>query len=169
MTDTLDGIARKNKRELQERLGVLGEIKGVRDYLLVGGEGQILARNPESGWSEKAAAECARDMALAGQVLSLLSKEEGEERVFGFHFEHSFLIGWDLGSAYLVALCREEASLAIVRMTVNVIKEELRRSKRFRPYMAERVVEDADILDEKHVQSEMYKHVVALKQKSPVL
>ena len=165
MAVSVNTLVSRNVRDLLEKLAPLRELSGVSDYLLSDREGKMLARNPDSTWSEEVAAACARDMAQVGSIVSLLSVDREEEEVFDFHFKGSLLIAWDLGRAYLLALCSEDANLAMVRMTVNVIKEELRKDRRLRSYMSQCDDQSYLLLSKQHVEGEMYKHVEALKKK----
>ena len=156
-------FARRSEQELLQKLAPLGDVEGVRDYLFLNREGVILARKPDSAYDEKTAGALARHMTQAGEILRLLANHEGDERVFDFHFKGTLLVAWELGETYLVAQCREDANPAIVRMTVNVIKDELRRNKRLRGYLARRSHE-GPVLGEQDVGSERYRHVMALMQ-----
>jgi len=165
MAVNMSTVARKGSLELLQKLAPLREVEGVRDYFFVDRKGTILARKPDSPVEEEVAAACARDMAQVGEILSLLPGQEQDERVFDFHFKGTVLIAWDWGGAYLMALCKEGVNLAMVRMTVNVIKEELGKGRRFRGYLA-RHSGGEYLLSEQDVGSERYKHVMALKQES---
>lgn len=165
MASNVNIITRKDTRDLLERLAPIGEISGVSDYLLVDTRGIILARKPDSIWEEQVAAACARDVAQIGEILALLPVGDGDERVFDLRFKGTLLIGWDLGSAYLFAFCKQDVNLAIMRMTVNVIKHELKKNKRFRKYLADRADGGSALLSEQAVGTELYKRVVAVKQK----
>lgn len=157
-------VAPKNLEHLLRKLAPLGQINGVQDYLLADCLGRVLARKPGSLWEEKAAAACARDVAQAGEILALFWSPDGEERVFDFRFEGTLLIVWDFGGVYLLALCSEGVDLPMTRLTANVVKEELRKDKRFRNYLAPRGG-DGSLLTQEKLGRELYKHVAALKQR----
>ncbi len=160
----MNSLVRKNVRDLLQQLAPLGEVNGVRDYLFLDRQGTILARKPDSSWAEDVATACALDAAQVGEILGLMPFQNGDERVFDLHFKSALFVACDLGRAYLLTLCREDANLAVVRMTVNVIKEELGRDRRFRRYLEPPDGGDV-LLSEQRVGSEMYKLVVSLKQK----
>jgi hypothetical protein len=154
----------KKARDLLEKLAPIGEIDGVSDYLLVDSEGKILARKPQSSLAEDVAVACARDMAQIGETLRLLSCGNESDGVFDVQFKGTLLIGWLLGSCYIFAFCKQGVNLPIMRMTVNIVKEELGKDKRFKKYLSERVDGDSHLLSEHSVGSELYKHVTTLKQ-----
>ena len=158
-------VAPKNLEHLLQKLAPLGQINGVQDYLLADCLGRVLARKPGSVWEEEIAGACARDVAQVGEILGLFYSPDGEERVFDFRFEGALLIAWDFGSAYLVAVCSEEVDVPMTRLTDIVIKEELRKDKRCRRYLAPRRGGDGGLLTEKELGHEPYKHVAALKQR----
>lgn len=160
-----NSIARKNMRDLLEKLAPLGLVNGVQDYLLADRRGSILARKPSSFWKDETAGACARDMAQVVEVLTLLSPDNGQERLFDFRFEGALLIVWSLGSACLIALCSGDANLSITRMTANVIKEELRKDRRFRRYFAAPVGAESSLLTEQELGSDLHKYVAALRKK----
>lgn len=153
--------ARRSEQELLRNLAPLGDLEGVRDYFLLARDGSILARKWDSAYDEETASDLARHMARAGEILRLLPNHQGEERAFDFHFKGTLLLAWDLGEVYLVAQCREETNPAIVRMTVNVIQDELKRNKRLRGYLS-RQSPQGPRLREEDVGSERYKHLLAL-------
>ncbi len=168
MTVNMSILARKGSCGLAEKLFPLDEIEGVRDYFFTDRTGTILARKPGSFLGEEVAAACARDMAHAGEILSVLPGYEGDRTVFDFHFKGVSLIGWFLGDAYLMVVCRETVSPAMLRMTVNIIIEEMRKQKRLRGYLQRS--EREYLPGEEEVGTERYKHVLALKpnlMKSP--
>lgn len=156
-----NSFARRSEQELLRSLAPLRGVEGVRDYFLLARDGYILARKPDSGYDEGAASDLARHMARAGEILRLLPRHEGEERAFDFHFRGTLLLGWDLGEVYLVAQCSEDTNPAIVRMTVNVIQDELKRNKRLRGYVACQS-HDGPGLSEEDVGRERYRHLMAL-------
>jgi hypothetical protein len=165
MVPNINSVPRKDMRDLLEMLAPVGEVNGVSDYLLVDAQGTILARKPNSLWKEEAAVPCARDLAQVGETLRLLPFQDGEERIFDLHFKGMVFIGWELGSVYLFALCNHQASLPIMRMTVNVLKEELGKDRRFKKFLTRRDHGDSVLLSEQSIGSELYKHVTVLKQK----
>jgi hypothetical protein len=153
-------LARKGTQGLLQKLAPLEEIEGVRDYFFTDRNGTILVRKPDSAIGEEVAVACAKDMAQVGEILGLFPGHEHEEKVFDFHFKGVVLIAWCLGEAYLVALCREGVSLAVLRMTFNVIKEELRRERRFKGFLQR---SDKKFLPtEQDIGNERYRHVLAL-------
>lgn len=158
-------IAGKNLRDLLDKLAPLGQINGVQDYFLVDRRGKIVVRKADSFWKEETASACARDMAQVGEIFGLLSGNEEDQRVFDFHFDGALLIAWDLGSAYLIVVCSEEANLPITRMTANVIKDELRKDRRFRSWFTRHAGGDFTLLTEQDLGSELYKYVAALREK----
>jgi len=164
MAVSANTIAPKNVRDLLENLAPLGQIDGVRDYLLADCQGRVLARKPGSFWKEDVAAACARDVAQVGEIFSLLTSADATEKVLDFRFEGSLLLVWDWGGAYLVALCGHDVNHSIARMTVNVIKEELRKDRRFKGYFAPPSGGDESLLTEQHLGKELYRYVAALKQ-----
>ncbi|NQT84053.1 hypothetical protein HQ563_13590 [bacterium] len=165
MALNLKTVAPKNRRSLLESLLAVGRIRGVQDYLFADSRGTILARKPGSNLKDDMAIACARDIAQERQILSLLSPPDGNERVFDFRFEGGLLMVWDFGSSYLLALCGEDANPSIARMTINVIKEELKRDKRFKGYFVPTAAPDCSLLSEQDLGSELSKHLAALKQK----
>jgi hypothetical protein len=164
MAPKTNTVAPKKAKDLLAKLGPLAEIKGVQDYLLADSRGHILGRKPTSFWTEDAADAFARDMAQAGEIFRLLSAGNNDEQVFDFRFRGALLVVWSFGGAYLVVLCSEEVNLSIMRMTANVIKEELRADKRFRSCFARTPGGDSSLLTEEDLESDVYKHVAALKQ-----
>lgn len=160
-------VAPRNLPHLLSKLAPLGQTDGVDDYLLADCRGRILARKPGSIWKEEVATACARDVAQAGEIFSLLPRQRrgGEERVFDFRFEGGLLVVWDLGSAYLIVVCSEDVNLPMARMTANVVKEELRKDKRLRSYFAPRNGHECSLLTEQELGRELHKHVAALKRK----
>lgn len=157
-------FARKSEQEFLRKLAPLTGVEGVRDYFLLARDGSILARKPDSVYDEKTASDVAQHMARAGEILRLLPNHQGDERAFDFHYKGTLLLAWDLGEVYLVAECMEETNPAIVRMTVNVIQDELKKNKRLRGCLA-RQSGDGPSLREEDVGSERYKHLAALARK----
>jgi len=156
-------LAPKKLRGLTEILSPLGEVNGVQDYLLADRHGRILARKPDSLWKEEIAVAWARDVVQAAEIFASLSPADSDERVFHFRFEGAVLLVWDLGSAFLLALCSDEANLSIARMTANVVKEELKKDKQFRMYFDRPAGSHFTLLAKEAVGSELYKCVEALK------
>jgi hypothetical protein len=184
MAANVSEAVRKSLRHLLEKLSPLGEVDGVRDYLLLDRQGTVLATKPDSLWSDEVARACARDLSQVGEILNLLPVHKGsdcptpggngsgeagsspadKELVFDFHFKAGLLIGWRLDGTYLMALCREDTNLAIVRMTVNVLEDELQKDKQLRNYLSRRAEGECRVLSEQNLGSELYKHLVTLKQ-----
>jgi hypothetical protein len=160
-----NALAPRNLPDLPGKLAPLARVNGLQDYLLADCFGRILARKPGSPLGEEVAVEYARDAAQAGEIFALLSSPGADERVFDFRFEGVLVIVWDWGGVYLLALCSEEVNLPMMRMTANVVREELRKDKRFRGFLAPRDGADCRLLTEQALGTELHKHVVALKRK----
>jgi hypothetical protein len=88
-------------------------------------------------------------------------KSNPADRVFEFQFKGALLVAWDLEDTYLVAQCRENANAAILRMTVNVIQDELKQDRRLRSCLT-RKPRGRPILREQDLGTERYRQVVAL-------
>ncbi len=164
MVVSMNSLARKQLRDVLHQLAPLGEVPGVRDYLLMDRRGTILATKPDSTWSHGSAGACAKDIAQVAEILALSPLPRGDDRVLDFHFKGSLIVTWDLRGAYLLALCGEDANLAIARMTVNVIKEELTKDRRLGSRLGQCADGEPSLLGEQDVASEMCKHVETLKQ-----
>lgn len=160
-----NAVAPRDLSDLLGKLAPLGQVNGVQDYLLADCFGRILARKPGSLLGEEVAVGYAQDAAQAGEIFALLSSPGGDERVFDFRFEGALLIVWDWGRVYLLALCSEDVNLPTTRMTANVVREELKKDKRFRGRLAPRDGANCGLLTEQHLGPELHKHVAALKQK----
>jgi hypothetical protein len=164
MDNNMNTAVSRNIQDLLEMLACLEQIEGVQDYLLVNYEGEILARKPGAPWDEDVAAAYAKDMAQAAEVYRLLSAHGQQGQPFDFRFEGAQFMVWDFGRAHLVALCGIETNQSIARMTVNVIKEDLRKDKRFKDFFLPSVDSSSSLLTEQEVGSELYQHVAALKE-----
>ncbi len=160
-----NAVTPRNLSDLLGKLAPLEQVNGVQDYLLADCFGRIVVRKPGSLLGEEVAKGYAKDAAQAGEIFALLSASGEDERVFDFHFEGALLIVWDWGRVYLLALCGEEVNLPTTRMTANVLRDELRKDKRFREYVAPRDGDDCGLLSEQALGPDLHKHVAALKQK----
>jgi hypothetical protein len=165
MAPNANNAVSRNIRDLVGRLAPLANVDGVQDYLLADSYGRILARKPGSSWDAEIASAYAKDMAQAAEVVRLLPMSDNGERLFDFHFDGAQLIVWDFGKACLVALCGRDSNRSIARMTVNVIKEELRKDKRFRDFFGPPPGSSRSLLTEEDLGSELSQQVAVLKQK----
>ncbi len=164
MADNPDNAGSRNVRDLLEALAPLGEVHGVQDYFLVNSQGRVLVRKPGTPWNDEIANACARDMAQAAEVVRLLPVGKGPERFFDFHFEAAQVMVWDFGMAYLVVVCGQDSNNPIARMTVNVVKEELRNDRRFKHFFAPPSGSSPSLLTEGDLGSELYDQAAILKQ-----
>ena len=156
----LKNIFPKSKVNVLEGLSSLKNVEGVTDYFLLDNSGKVISKVSNLGFDDDLLLKCSYHIAQANTVSNLfaLSFKSNIDYIY-FYFRNGLALIWDFGNSNLVILCKEIVDLSMVRMTVNIFKQQARKDKRFKKYFEKGESISLNYLNEEILGRYLYKHL----------
>lgn len=102
---------------MENALAEIIKVEGTVGVLLLGPKGEIIARAPEAGWEVKDLGDLLDEVELTFACLRLSGEEVDE---IDFCFDSTRMVARKLAGSVLIAFCRPDVDLALLRMTMNI-------------------------------------------------
>ncbi len=156
----LKSLFPKSKVDVLEGLSSLKNVEGVTDYFLLDNSGKVISKVSDLGFDNDLLLKCGYHIVQANTVSNLfaLSIKSNIDYIY-FYFRNGLALVWDFGNSYLAILCKEIVDLAMIRMIVNIFKQQARKDKQFREYFKKRESISLDHLNEEILGRYLYQHL----------